>query len=157
MTNQSVAASALGLCKFQAATAYGWLSRLSGRNAVRRAEVMVHVARMAAFRAPVLWILRLAHATDDRQASMEQKATTPAICRSRTTSGSSRRVTYPESSPRAVAVSLGNGGGSRGRPRPTEAGKRVAWRSTGDRSDRDSRRGSGDASGGRINLDRRRH
>jgi len=46
---------------------------------VRRAVVMVHVARVAAFRAPVLWILRLAHATDDRQASMQQKATTPAI------------------------------------------------------------------------------
>src|SRR6266487_1105400 len=120
MTNQSVAASALGLCKFQAATSYGWLSRLSSRNAVRRAVVMVHVARVAAFRAPVLWILRLAHATDDRRLNATE-GHNARHCGSRTTSGSSRRVTYPESSPRAVAVSLGNGGGSRGRPKPASA------------------------------------
>ena len=53
--------SALGFCKFQAVTGYGGLPGLSNGNAVRRAVVMVDVARVAAFCALVLWTLRLAH------------------------------------------------------------------------------------------------
>ncbi len=42
---------------------------------MRRAIVLVDVTRVATFRAVVLWILRVAHATDGRPACMRQPET----------------------------------------------------------------------------------
>ncbi len=64
----------LGLRKFQAITGHSRLSGLNGGNAVRGAVVMMDVARMATFRATVLWILRLAHATHGRATHLHQRA-----------------------------------------------------------------------------------
>jgi hypothetical protein len=72
-------ARALGLCKFQAATGYGGLSGLCEAKAGRRRVLVMGAARVAAFRALVLGILRLAHATDGRPTYKRQKAPGPSI------------------------------------------------------------------------------
>jgi hypothetical protein len=63
-----------GFCKLQATTPYGGLSRLSVGNTVRRGELVVDFARVAAFRAPVLWTLRLTHRCDSRPVYARRKA-----------------------------------------------------------------------------------
>src|SRR6266536_1035870 len=64
----------LGFCKLQAATTYGGLSGLSVGDAVRRGELVVDFARMAAFHALVLWTLRLTHRCDGRPVYGRRKA-----------------------------------------------------------------------------------
>jgi len=64
----------LGFCKLQAATTYGGLSGLSVGDTVRRGELVVDFARMAAFRALVLWTLRLTHRCDGRPVCGRRKA-----------------------------------------------------------------------------------
>src|SRR5436309_309509 len=62
-----------GLCKLHAATTLRRLSGLRVGDTVRRRELVMDPARVAAFRALVLWTLRLTHGCDSRPVCVGRK------------------------------------------------------------------------------------
>src|SRR5258708_39072381 len=70
---------------------------------------MVDVARVAAFLALVLWILRLTHATDDRPAYVRQKAHQGRLSPSHQEEARLARLRRPDCRPRRPTITSGRG------------------------------------------------